>query len=270
MPICRSLTASRPLRGRHLSPPLIARPLASALLLTQALPAQADDCRLALVLALDVSGSVSAADDRLQREGLAAALLAPDVVRAFLTGGSVAFYVFEWAGASSQAAVLPGWELIENEEDLLRVAATIEQARRTAFRPTGLVADGTAVGSALVHAAAALEAGPACPERTVDVSGDGTNSQGIEPRVVIETLYDGITVNALVIEEPFEDPMLDRRHGGDIPLVAWFSRSVLHGPGAFTVVADGFEDYERAMTAKLRRELEVPMVSGWPTSPGAG
>ena len=53
-------------------------------LLGLAAPASGEDCRLALVLALDVSGSVDPMEDRLQREGLARALLAPEVVQAFL------------------------------------------------------------------------------------------------------------------------------------------------------------------------------------------
>ncbi len=41
-----------------------------------ATPARATECSLALILALDVSGSVNASEDRLQREGVASALLA--------------------------------------------------------------------------------------------------------------------------------------------------------------------------------------------------
>lgn len=253
------LRSSRPPAG--VRPGLLALGLT---LMAQGPAAQAEDCRLALVLALDVSGSVSATEDRLQRGGLAAALLAPEVSRAALTGGPVALYAFEWAGASYQAPVLPGWQLIGSEQDLARVAGAIGQPRGTAYQPAERAADGTAVGAALVHAAAALAAGPDCRERTVDVSGDGVNSQGVEPATVIEHLYDGVTVNALVIDEPFDDPMLEMRHGGDQPLAAWFMGAVVHGPGAFHVLADGYEDYERAMTAKLLRELEPPLVSELP------
>ena len=55
--------------------------------------------------------------------------------------------------------------------------------------------------------------------------------------------------------------MLDWRLGGDIELTTWFERAVLHGPGAFCIMADGYDDYERAMTAKLLREVELPLVS---------
>ena len=56
-------------------------------LLGLASPAMAEGCRLALVLALDVSASVDGNEDRLQREGLARAPVSPEVVQAFLEGG---------------------------------------------------------------------------------------------------------------------------------------------------------------------------------------
>ncbi len=43
----------------------------------------AEACRLALVLAMDVSSSVNADEDALQRGGLASALMAPEVQAAF-------------------------------------------------------------------------------------------------------------------------------------------------------------------------------------------
>ncbi|MGR3364390.1 MAG: DUF1194 domain-containing protein, partial [Maritimibacter harenae] len=46
--------------------------------------AQEADCRQALVLALDVSGSVDAGEYRLQMDGLAQALTAPEVAAAIL------------------------------------------------------------------------------------------------------------------------------------------------------------------------------------------
>jgi hypothetical protein len=45
-------------------------------------------------------------------------------------------------------------------------------------------------------------------------------------------------------------------------LVAYFQRNVIRGPGAFTEVALGFEDFELAMKKKLLREVDVPAFSG--------
>lgn len=58
----------------------------------------AQACRLALVLALDVSNSVDADEDALQRNGLATALLAPTVRDAFFASDApAALAVFEWS-----------------------------------------------------------------------------------------------------------------------------------------------------------------------------
>ena len=141
-------------------------------------PASAQECRLALVLALDVSASMDSEDDRLQRQGLAGALLAPEVVQAFLAGDPVALYVFQWSGAGSQTPVLPDWALVHDAEDLSRIAAAIAASPRIAGQ------EPTALGSALVHATRALARAPACRARTVDVSGDGESNEGPEPKAV--------------------------------------------------------------------------------------
>ena len=69
-------------------------------------------------------------------------------------------------------------------------------------------------------------------------------------------MFEGVTVNALIV---------DRLRVKDIPpheidLVAWFQAHVLHGPDAFWILAEGYEDYERAMKLKLLRELGMPVV----------
>ena len=71
---------------------------------------------------------------------------------------------------------------------------------------------------------------------------------------------DGVTVNALIIDRLRVKAV--RPEG--IALVAWFRAHVLHGSGAFWVLAKDYEDYERAMRAKLLRELELPMVGEGP------
>ncbi len=211
--------------------------------------APAEGCRLALVLALDVSSSVDAVEDRLQREGLARAMMEPEVVRAFLQGDPVALFVFEWSGQRSHVAITPAWEMVEDEEDLRRIAGTIAASPRSRFNLP------TAVGAALGHAAIRLRDGPDCRARTVDVSGDGIHNEGFAPALAYrEFPFEGVTVNALII-------------GGaasDSELVAWFQAEVLRGPGAFSVYADGYEDYARAMALKLRRELEPPLVGKGP------
>lgn len=221
-------------------------------LLGLASPALAEDCRLALVLALDVSISVDPTEERLQREGLARALLAREVVRAFLAGDQVAVFAFEWSNATTQTPLTPGWMVVEDREDLVQIGQSILVGERT-MSPS----DFTAVGAALSYAGLALEQAPPCRARMIDVSGDGRNNDGPLPQAVYRAFpVSGVTVNALIVTGAEEE---DR-------LIAWFESNVLWGPSAFWILANGFEDFERAMKAKLLRELEPRLVSNWLTS----
>lgn len=205
-------------------------------------PAQAAECRLALALALDVSRSVDAREDRLQRQGLAAALRAPEVVRAaFSTPQPVALAAYEWSGPNDQHLLLD-WVLLRTPSDLETAAARLGASRRATTEAP------TAMGHALTYGAALLGRGPDCLFRTIDLSGDGENNEGFGPRAAYSTPeFDGITVNGLAIN--------GAEYETEIQLIPYFRSEVLHGPGAFLEVAQGFADFERAMRRKLEREL---------------
>lgn len=226
-----------------------------AMSLWLATPALAENCRLALLLALDVSASVSPADDLLQRQGLARALLSPGVSDALLQGDPVALQIFEWAGVSYQRSLLPDWQMIRTREDLERVAkaieiplaATLDRSRRR-----------TALGEALAFAHGLFDQSPDCRARTLDVSGDGRSNEGPSASDTYARLpWASITVNALVIQGPTREWGISR----------YFERFVLRGPGAFLVEADGYEDYRRALHEKLLREIDEPLASRRATVP---
>ena len=196
---------------------------------------------------MDVSSSVDDAEDRLQRQGLAAALTDPDVVAAFLASGDpVALAVFEWSGRFAQVDILP-FAAMTSAADLRRAAVIIAQSPRSRTDMP------TAAGYALGYAATLLARGPACATRTVDLAGDGVNNEGFGPTEAYAAFdFSGVTVNGLMID------------GGDHvasgSLLAFYQTEVLHGPGAFLEVADGFDDYAAAMRRKLIRELQVLIV----------
>jgi hypothetical protein len=208
-------------------------------------------CRLALVLAMDVSSSVSAQEDALQRSGLSTALMAPQVQAAlFATDDPVALAVFEWSGRYNQL-VLQDWILIDSLSTLAGVA------NRIATTPRSHDDFPTALGYALGYAATMLRRAPVCDFQKIDVSGDGRNNEGFDPsRAYGAFAFDRITVNGLVINVP-ED--IATREAQD-DLVDYYTREVIRGPSAFVEVADGFEDFARAMEAKLIRELGVLML----------
>lgn len=211
-------------------------------------------CSLALVFALDVSASVDAREYRLQAEGLARALSAPAVAGSLLdrAAAPVALAAFEWSGPGAQAPILD-WVLIDTPESLERAARTI------AAHPRSVPAGPTAIGSAIATAGGLFAQGPGCARRTIDISGDGMNNAGPEPRAEGARLGD-VTINALVIGG---DLIMDHAPyiPGDGVLSGWFRDAVIRGPGAFVEVADGYEDYQPAMLRKLIRELGVLVVS---------
>ncbi|PPB80159.1 uncharacterized protein DUF1194 [Albidovulum inexpectatum] len=201
-------------------------------------------CRLALLLALDVSASVDELEDNLQRQGLANALLAPDVVDAFLAfpDHPVALAAFEWSGRWQQDLMLD-WTLVRGAEDLLQAARTIQASQR---QRSDLP---TALGYALGHAAGVFARGPKCDAAKLDVSGDGINNDGFPPTSAYRAFDLGsVIVNGLAISTDGQ------------PIADYYRNSVIRGRGAFVIEAHGFEDFEDAMRRKLLRELRGPVI----------
>lgn len=209
--------------------------------------AEAAECRLALALALDVSSSVDAAEDRLQRSGLAAALIAPEVQRAFFASDlPVALAIYEWSGRYNQQLILD-WRLITDQNALRDTARTVGQSSRShnAFP--------TAIGYALGYGASLLQRAPRCLFQTLDMAGDGANNEGFGPAAAYaEFPFDGVTVNGLVVNAG--------EYEAEVSLIEFYRDEILRGPGSFLEIATGFDDYERAMRRKLERELDVPSL----------
>lgn len=205
--------------------------------------ARAEGCRLALLLALDVSSSVDESEYRLQKEGLAAALSDDDVRRALLDGnGPVALAAYEWSGRRQSTLVLD-WVLLDSDAALAEAVGTVLAAPRSHDRFP------TAMGFALGYGAGLLERAPVCDRRVIDVSGDGITNDGFRPRQAYANFpFDGVTVNGLAVL------------GSDPRVVEYFRGEVAHGPGAFVEVAEGYADFRRAMTLKLFRELNDMIV----------
>jgi hypothetical protein len=226
---------------------LVIRRLLALALAGLAAPAGAVECRLALALALDVSSSVDADEDILQRGGLAAALIAPEVQTAFFAANlPVALAVYEWSGRYNQE-ILVDWQVIETRADLLGVAETIGRSKRSHNEFP------TAMGYALGFGAGLLARAPDCLFHTVDMAGDGANNEGFAPSAAYaEFPFSGVTVNGLAVNAA--------EYEAEVSLIEYYRREVLHGPGAFLEIAQGFEDYERAMRRKLERELSAQAI----------
>ena len=227
--------------------------LALALLVAVSATAAPAACRLALVLALDVSGSVDEREYVVQLNGVAAALEHPEVQEALLAlpDAPVALAIFEWSSASYQRQVVD-WTTLSGASDIL---AVVDQLRRWRRAPAP---EATGLGAAMLHAAELLRDGPQCWAQTVDVSGDGKNNDWPIPRDVRRSgALAGVTINALAIGQELLRGG-DTRRMGIAELTAYYRANLIQGPGAFVEVALGYDDYAGAMTRKLMRELSAP------------
>jgi Ca-activated chloride channel family protein len=212
-----------------------------------AIPSVAKACDLALLLAVDVSGSIDAKEYRMQMDGLAAGLRDGLVVEA-LVAQKAAVALIQWTGEGRQHLSVP-WTTVRSGVDAIGFADLVENTPRQWSHYS------TAIGDALLASAEVMEAGPDCKRKVLDISGDGVSNEGSpvkHGRIRLKEM--GVTVNAVVIETDETD------------LTAYFWENVITGIGAFVVTAEGFEDYPERIRQKLIREVakqlsDVPHMS---------
>ena len=223
------------------------------LVLTLSPPAvrAADPVDLLLVLAADVSRSVTEPKFKLQREGAAAAITHPEVVKAITSGPNrrIAVCFVEWATAGQQNVVID-WTVIDDGEAARSFGDKLVELPRS-------FAGSTSISHAIDFSVIQLERSPFKAERRIiDISGDGNNNSG---RSVTdardEALAKGITINALVILTPIAESFRPEHTNPPGGLEKYFQDNVIGGFGAFTVVAENHEAFGRALTKKLIAEI---------------
>ena len=183
----------------------------------------------------------------IQREGYAAALNHPDVVRAIAQGayGRIAVTMFEWAGNSSTREVFD-WTLVETATDADRLSEIVRKSRPVAQRRTS-------ISGAIRHAVKRLDEAPyEGLRKVIDVSGDGPNNHG-EPVLSARkaAVAQRIVINGLPLTTS------DGPGGGfNIEdLDAYYSDCVIGGPGSFLVPVNSWEQFPEAIRRKLILEI---------------
>lgn len=198
----------------------------------------------ALILSVDVSGSVDEHRFRLQMEGIAQALEDAAIQRAILGGahGAILIMLVQWA--DRQSVTVP-WMRVASVADARRVAAMIRNAPR---RPGDFTCT-----AAMMHFVAAkiLPSLPVSAERIVlDVSGDGADNCNADIPTARERdalVAQEVTINGLpILEGEQKDTVED-----------WYRRHVMGGPAAFVLPADGYKDFGRAIRQKFLTEISA-------------
>ena len=215
-----------------------------------------------LVLAVDISLSMSEKELEIQRDGYVAAITSGPVINAIREGihGRIALSYIEWAGDQSQYVVVP-WTIVANHEDAKRVAEMIRSGERNRARRTS-ISGGLRFASDLF-----AESSFRSLKRVVDVSGDGPNNQGEWVNVVRDELVSrGIVINGLPIMADFE-----YMAAFNIPdLDVYYEKCVTGGPGSFVIPVHDWTLFPEAVRRKLVLEIaSAPSDPPWPSiAPG--
>lgn len=224
---------------------------AVALILAQANLSAADDSiavDLELLVAMDVSHSVTAAEHLAQIEGVARAFEHPRLINSIrnLPGGRAAVALMLWAGPENHLLAVP-WTLVHDRASAMAVARAIRQHTEPPWKGLSF----TAIGDALMQAADTMAANRfAGTRRVIDISGDDPSNQGVDVSEARDhVVLQGIVINGLPI-------LQDRReHEDREKLVRYFEEHVVGGNGHFVIPTVDFHDFPRAMLAKLITEV---------------
>jgi len=200
-----------------------------------------------LVLAVDVSRSMSAGELEIQRRGYAEAIRDPQVVKAISEGlvGRIAVTYLEWAGDGNQRVVVP-WMEIANMDDAQSFSARL-------VATSGFTMRYTSISGALLTATRLFEGnGFAGLKKVIDVSGDGPNNQGVPVEEARDlALGNNIVINGLPLMtneggfSRFSIPNLDK----------YYTDCVIGGPGSFSLPVRSWEEFPEAVRRKLVLEL---------------
>ena len=231
--------------------------IATLTLLLSLSPIRAEDIRVdvELILAVDVSRSMSPRELEIQRRGYAEALVSQEVTDAIARGryGQIALTYLEWAGTFSQREIV-GWSLIRTPEDAQDFAAKLTAQFNTALRRTS-------ISGVIDHSRSLFNLnGFNGLNHVLDISGDGPNNMG---RTVTaardQAVGRGITINGL--------PLMTREglgvqwHLDDLD--EYYRQCVIGGPGAFVIPVLEWDHFPAAVRRKLVLEIAGRQPQVW-------
>ena len=228
---------------------LYRRLIVSAMLaLCSCLPAKAEEpVDVALVLAVDVSRSMSFDELLIQRQGYAAAISSPEVLRAIGQGlhGRIGVTFFEWAGNHHFQKIID-WTVIETEADAVSIANRLLEGNSLGARRTS-------ISGAIQAGMLLLNDVPFPADRLViDISGDGPNNQGLPVAEARDmAIARGIVINGLPL---MTSGGLGSQYNID-DLDEYYRRCVIGGPGSFVIPVTNWPQFPEAVRRKLVLEI---------------
>ena len=233
---------------------LLAGALAAPLVLPRRAAAnEAEPVDVELVLAVDISRSVDREEQELQLRGYAAAFRDARLIEGIAGGplGQIAVSLFTWSDWHIQELLVP-WTKIDGAAGAERVAAAIDAAPRRNWLYTS-------ISGAIDFAGGLFGRGYEGSRRVVDISGDGISNSGrplADARA--DALAKGTVLNGLAVVDRAPQPW----SAGLPPIDDYYRTEVIGGPGAFLMVAEGFDAFETAVKRKIIREIAALPAPG--------
>jgi hypothetical protein len=212
--------------------------------------AEGKNVDLALVLAVDCSGSVDRRELTMQLGGIAQAFRDPAVQAAIKAGPHhrIAVNLMLWADPD-EPKLDSGWQIIGSADEA-------EVFARMAENNVIRIGGGTGLATAIAYGITLISnSGLNADRKTVDISGDGKDSWELrEPRFRLPQARalratTGVVVNGLAITNEQSD------------LANYYRSEVIGGPGSFVLEAKSYEDFAEAMRIKLLREILPNMAA---------
>ncbi|MFZ6764003.1 DUF1194 domain-containing protein [Pseudoroseomonas sp. WGS1072] len=228
----------------HVSAGLLAAPA----LLPSGRARAAEPVDVELVLAVDVSRSMDSEEQEIQFQGYARAFRDARLIDGIAHGaiGAIAVCFFTWSDWNVQELLVP-WRRIDGPASAEDFARAIEAApRRTHLY--------TSISAAIDYASGLFGQGYEGTRQVVDISGDGVNNSGRPLDLArAEALRKGIVLNGLAVLD--HTPPSPQFAALQPPLDEYYRDQVIGGPGAFLMVAEGFQAFEGAVRRKIIREI---------------
>ena len=243
---------SRSLVSRRL---ILAAGLAAPALITARSARASTEVDVELVLAVDVSRSVDSEEMEMQMRGYAEAFRDPRLADGIAGGplGAIAVTLFVWSDWNIQNTLVP-WMKLDGPASCERFAAALDGASRETFLYTS-------ISGAIDYASQQFGQRYDGLRRVVDISGDGVNNSG-RPLAAArgEALEKGIVLNGLAVLDRSPQPAV--LLAGLPPVDEYYRDEVIGGPGAFLMVAEGYEAFSGAVRRKIIREIAAVPAPG--------
>jgi len=195
-------------------------------------------CPVALALLVDVSGSVSLENLRLQQQAYVQSFREPRIRNIILSQAPIALRYVEW---DSEPSPVVEWTLVETAQDL--EAFVIQLESNVIMGSRGMTGMARAIKETIASA-------PSIPcevgRFVIDISGDGDdNVTGKVDEVRDIAQEAGITINGLPIVTPTPEGRT---------VVQFYRENVITHDG-FNIVVEGYESILGGLNRKLNREI---------------